>query len=223
MSEGKGLVRFFIGGSFNPITIAHLRILELSRDYVHRNLGLQVESAVISPVGDHYSEKKLQPASLRVEMVRLAVQNSPWITVDDWEAKQERWVRTLDNLKRQQSIAQEATPEGQPTPRVMLVCGADLVKSFEKPGLWLPEHIISIIRDFGILAITRQGNGSFLDAVPANLREQVHIIEEWCPNEISSTKIRYGLKNGLSVQYLVPDLVLQFIRERHMYETEPEP
>src|SRR5882724_4144756 len=141
MSEGKGLVRLFMGGSFNPITIAHLRVLDLARDFVHRNLGLRVEGAVISPVGNHYPEKRLQPASLRVEMCRLACETTSgsWIRVDDWESKQERWIRTLDNLKREQSLVDEEyeakedgevnldnpsdSSSGGMKPRIMLVCG----------------------------------------------------------------------------------------------------
>ena len=249
MSEGKGLVRLLMCGSFNPITIAHLRILDLARDYVHRNLGLRVESAVITPVGDQYPEKRLQPASLRVEMCRLATEtpSGSWIRVDDWETKQEKWVRTIDNLYRQQQLADEEyeakssndTEDGSQSssgplikPRIMIVCGSDLIQSFAKPGLWLNEHLEVILQNFGILCIIRKGSdANYLDAVPEELAHLVkptgpfsgiHEVEEWVPNEISSTKVRFGLKNGLTVQYLVPDPVLTYIRERHLYETEPQ-
>ena len=246
MSDGKGVVRLFMGGSFNPITIAHLRILDLARDYVHRNLRLQVESAVISPVGDHYPEKKLQEASHRVEMCRLAT-NTPygsWIKVDDWECKQDKWIRTRVNLERQQQLANEdyarqmsleieedgSDPEPGETrktiiPKIMLVCGADTVHSFGVPGLWSKEDIQVMLEDYGILCITRKGY-----QVPEELKglvkpnycfSGIHEIEEWIPNEISSTKVRYGLKNGLTIQHIVPDPVLTYIRERSLYETEP--
>jgi nicotinamide mononucleotide adenylyltransferase len=254
MSDGKGLVRLFMGGSFNPITIAHLRVLELARDYVHRNLGLKVESAVISPVGDHYKEKPLQPASIRVEMCRLATQTLPtsWIKVDDWESKQDKWVRTRANLERQQLLVNdeygrrmsiEIEEDGSDPdpgevratviPRIMLVCGTDLVSSFEKPGLWQIEDLEVILRNYGILCITRKGTQEiYKNVVPEELRGLIepqkespfcgiHEVEEWAPNEISSTKVRMGLRNGLTVQGLVPDAVLTYIRERHLYEPEP--
>jgi len=260
MSEGKGRVRLFMGGSFNPITIAHLRILELARDFVGRNLGLRVEAAVISPVGDFYPEKRLQSASDRVAMCKLAAETTsklateaeldPWIRVDDWESKQDKWIRTLDNLKRQQAMVDEeyeakssdecnvtSTDDEccQPTqakPRMMLVCGTDLIHSFKKPGLWLIEDLEVILRDFGILCITRKGfDDNYLDAIPSELSHLVkptgpfsgiHVVEEWVSNEISSTKVRFGLKNGLTVQYLVTDSVFTYIQERHLYKTEPE-
>lgn len=222
MTEVKKLVRFLIPGSFNPITIAHLRMIELARDYVTRNLNMEFESAVLSPVGDSYGEKKnLQPANLRVEMCRQAVQDIDWITIDDYESKQSVWYRTLETLQRQKEIADQADP----VPQVMLVCGADLIQSFSKPGLWHKEHLDMIMRDYGILVITRKGADQFMDHVPDDCEFKwsgIHKVEEWIPNDISSTKIRFGIKNGLSVRHLVPDRVLQFIQERKLYETEPE-
>ena len=81
------------------------------------------------------------------------------------------------------------------------------------------------MRDYGILVVTRRGSESFLDHVPDDCEFKstgIHTIEEWVPNEISSTKVRYGIKNGLSVRHLIPDPVLLFIQERKLYETEPE-
>ena len=224
--SGEGqrrLVRLLLPGSFNPITIAHLRMIELARDFLTRSLNLELEKAVLSPVGDSYGEKKnLQPANLRVEMCRLATQDMDWIDVDDWESQQPTWVRSLEVLQRQKELALQQEP---PVQRVMLLCGADVITSFSKPGLWSKEHIESILRDFGVLVVTRKGAESFTQHVPPECEQVIgglHRVEEWIPNEISSTKIRFGIKNGFSVRHLTPTPVLQFIQDRKLYETEPE-
>lgn len=37
--------------------------------------------------------------------------------------------------------------------------------------------------------------------------------------EVSSSMIRERLKDGKSVKYLMPDAVIEFIKERHLYGT----
>lgn len=219
------LVRFLMPGSFNPITLAHLRMLELAKDFVNKDPHLELEKGVLSPVGNSYGEKKnLQPANLRLEMCRRAVRDSDWLTVDDWESQQSTWVRTLDSLVRQQELVKHQDP----VPHVMLLCGADLVQSFSRPGLWAKEHIHRIISEFGILVISRKGADKFDEHVPSDhpagqsVCSGIHVMQEWIPNEISSTKVRFGIKNGLSVRHIIPDSVLKFITERKLYETEPE-
>lgn len=54
----------------------------------------QVVRGIISPVGDGYKKKGLIEARHRVEMVRLATEDSDWISVDSWESLQPEWVET---------------------------------------------------------------------------------------------------------------------------------
>lgn len=55
----------------------------------------RVIKGIISPVGDAYKKKGLIEACHRVEMARMASENSGWITVDSWECLQPEWVETL--------------------------------------------------------------------------------------------------------------------------------
>ncbi len=49
-----------------------------------------------------------------------------------------------------------ASGEQPPGPRVMLLCGADLVESFATPGVWRREHLEQILgRDHGVVCIAR--------------------------------------------------------------------
>lgn len=49
---------------------------------------------ILSPVGDAYKKRGLIEASHRVEMARLATEDSDWITVDPWESLQPEWLET---------------------------------------------------------------------------------------------------------------------------------
>ena len=39
--------------------------------------------------------------------------------------------------------------------RVMLLCGADMVESLVLPGVWQPEHVQTILGDYGVVCISR--------------------------------------------------------------------
>uniref|UniRef100_A0A8C6MJW7 Nicotinamide/nicotinic acid mononucleotide adenylyltransferase 3 n=1 Tax=Nothobranchius furzeri TaxID=105023 RepID=A0A8C6MJW7_NOTFU len=81
-------------GSFNPITNMHLRMFELARDHLEDTGQFTVVKGIISPVGDAYKKQGLIEASHRLEMARLATEDSQWITVDSWECDQSEWMET---------------------------------------------------------------------------------------------------------------------------------
>lgn len=54
---------------------------------------------IISPVGDGYKKKGLIEAKHRLEMARLASENSDWISVDSWEGLQPEWVETAKVIR----------------------------------------------------------------------------------------------------------------------------
>lgn len=46
-------------------------------------------------------------------------------------------------------------------PRVMLLCGADMLESFLAPGVWRPDHMRDILGDdHGVVCIARSIAGS---------------------------------------------------------------
>lgn len=208
-------VYLVLAGSFNPVTIAHLRMLELAREHVISKLARPVEKAFISPVGDFYPEKKLVPASLRLEMLRAAVSGQDWIEVDDWESQQKQWTRTRDLLTHYQ---QRVGPHSA----VIYVAGTDLIQSFARPGLWSDEHIRDILTQHGILVVKRAGSED-IAGVHAVLNEEqasrgLTTLDEWMPNGISSTLLRQALKEGKSIKYWTPDAVIDIINSHGLYK-----
>lgn len=130
------------GGSFSPITYMHLRMFEMARDEMRLNLScphcprLFVVGGLLSPVSDAYNKPELAPAEHRTAMCQLAVASSDWIAVDEWEARQAQHQTTLRVLT---SIEQRlANSYGKV--RVMLLAGADLIRSFDVPGTARPSH-----------------------------------------------------------------------------------
>lgn len=107
-----------------------------------------------------------------------------------------------------------------------LLCGADLLESFGVPNLWKSEDITKIVGDYGLICITRAGNDTqkfiYESDVLWKHQNNIHLVNEWITNDISSTKIRRALRRGQSIRYLVPDLVQEYIEEHGLYSSESE-
>lgn len=88
-------------------------------------------------------------------MIKLALKPlngiENWIELDDWEAKQNHWVKTIDVLKYHQKKLNKENGDI----RLMLLCGSDMFESFTVPNLWDDKDIECIVRDFGLIVINR--------------------------------------------------------------------
>jgi nicotinamide mononucleotide adenylyltransferase len=79
-----------------------LLISEIARDHLARLGNCQVVGGILSPVHDSYGKKDLVSATHRCALLRLALQDTDWIQVSDWECKQQEWVRTCEVLQYHQ-------------------------------------------------------------------------------------------------------------------------
>ena len=216
-------------GSFNPPTAAHLRMMEAARDAVEGGPDAAVVvGAYLSPVNDGYRKEALAPAAHRVAMCRAAAADSPLLMVDAWEAEQPAYVRTLAVLRRVRE-ALRLRNAGDDV-RVVLVCGADLLSSFGRPGVWIPEHLHEILgEDHGVVCVTR-GDEGVANAAARSLRERglgtkpgaLLVVNDWARSDVSSTEVRAALGNGRSARYAVPAAVLEYVCDRGLYDVDQQ-
>ncbi|XP_024624817.1 nicotinamide/nicotinic acid mononucleotide adenylyltransferase 3 isoform X1 [Neophocaena asiaeorientalis asiaeorientalis] len=226
-------------GSFNPITNMHLRLFEVARDHLHQTGRYQVIGGIISPVNDNYGKKDLVAARHRVAMARLALQTSDWIQVDPWESEQVQWMETVKVLRHHHSELLRSLPwkEGldqgkvdspgpAAVPELKLLCGADVLKTFQTPNLWKDKHIQEIVEKFGLVCVDRAGHdpkGYILGSpILQRYQDNIHLAREPVQNEISATYIRRALGQGQSVKYLLPDAVIAYIKEHDLYTSPGE-
>ncbi|XP_010536739.1 PREDICTED: nicotinamide/nicotinic acid mononucleotide adenylyltransferase [Tarenaya hassleriana] len=207
-------------GSFNPPTFMHLRMFELARDALQLE-GYRVVGAYMSPVNDAYKKKGLLPAEHRLQMCNLACQSSDFIMVDPWEAAQDSYQRTLTVLSRFKSFLRHNGLVPEESLRVMLVCGADLLHSFTIPGVWIPEQVKTICKDYGIVCIHREGQDVEKiiseDEILNETKDNIRLVDDLVPNQISSTRLRECISRGLSIKYLTEDGVIDYIRQHQLY------
>ncbi|KAI9855921.1 MAG: hypothetical protein M1813_009355 [Trichoglossum hirsutum] len=215
-------------GSFSPITYLHLRMFEMAADYAKFNTDFEVVGGYLSPVSDAYKKAGLASADHRVQMCELAVNNtSDWLSVDGWEATQKDYQPTaivLDHFEHEinEVLGGVETYNGERKPvRIVLLAGADLIQTMSTPGLWSQADLNHILGRYGIFVVERKGTD--IDDALSSLRaweDHIYVINQLILNDVSSTKIRLFLRREMSVRYLIPAPVIQFIDDNGLYKDD---
>jgi len=215
----NGPVLLVLMGSFNPPHMAHLRTLEMAKDFLVRQ-SQRVIGGVMSPVHNDYKKhkKSLIDYQDRRAMVELATQNT-WIKCSVWEGKQSSWTPTRQTLE---ALQEQARVEyNEPNLVAKLVCGADLLESFSVPDLWKWEDIDKILGNHGVLLCRRQGSNPdqfiFKHDLCNKHSSNIKIIYEPVNNDVSSTVLRTLAARNCSLRFLTTDSVCDFIAERKLY------
>ncbi|KAF5348637.1 hypothetical protein D9758_006748 [Tetrapyrgos nigripes] len=214
-------------GSFSPVTYLHLRMFEMARDYCRHNTDFEIVGGYLSPVSDQYVKPGLLSAEHRVKMCTLAAEDtSSWLMIDPWEAFQsyQRTAVVLDHFDYELNtvLGGVQTQDGKHrNVRVMLLAGSDLIGTMSEPGVWSHEDLDHILGRYGCFIIERAGTD--IDQATDNLarwKHNIHIISQLIQNDVSSTKVRLFLRRGLSVRYLLPSAVVDYIEQNNLYVDE---
>lgn len=221
-------------GSFSPITFLHLRMFEMAGDYVRFNTDFEVCAGYLSPVSDAYKKQGLAPGQDRVTMCSRAIEQSSWLMVDPFETVnvnengEPEYVPTAKVLRHFDHEINtvlggvEGIDGVRRKARIALLAGADLVMSMGEPGLWSPTDLDVILGSYGAFIVERSGTD--VDEALSTLRQyenNIWVISQVIQNDISSTKVRLFLKKDLSVRYLIPDPVVDYIEEHGLYQEVP--
>jgi len=212
-------------GSFSPITFLHLRMFVMAADYVKHNTNFELVGGYLSPVSDAYKKQGLAAAEHRVNMCKLAIDKaSGWLMVDTWEAESPEYKPTaevLDHFDHEiNNLRQgvEAEHGERKQVQIALLAGADLIQTMSQPGVWAEKDLDHILGKYGSFIVERSGTD--IDEALASLqayRDNIYVIQQLIQNDVSSTKIRLFLKRGMSVQYLIPAPVVEYIEQNHLF------
>lgn len=188
------------GGSFNPIHHGHLicaRAVAEARGYDRVEL---IPSAQ-PPHKPH--DPALAPAEDRLQMCHLAVHQSHVFGVNDIELRLPTPSYTIDT-------AQELRRRGWKN--IHWLIGADML-------LYLPKwhRPAELMAEVEFIVMARPGWTLDWSLLPAEFRHLQKNVVEAPMIDISSTGIRERVSRGLSVDYLTPEPVCRYIRERGLY------
>lgn len=88
--------------------------------------------------------------------------------------------------------------------------------------MWSDDDVKTILTTYGVVVIERSTAASsdviFSNDLLHSARAHIVSVNQHIVNDISSTKVRLCIKRGLSIKYLTPDSVIEYIRENKLYE-----
>ncbi len=158
-------------------------------------------------------------------MCQLAIDKAAnWLMVDTWEAEKKEYSPTaqvLDHFEQEINVTRNGIDTGHGNRKqvsIALLAGADLIQTMSTPGVWSEKDLDHILGRYGTFIIERSGTD--IDEALASLnayRDNIHVIQQLIQNDVSSTKIRLFLRRGMSVQYLIPAPVVEYIEQNHLF------
>lgn len=183
-------------GSFNPIHTGHLIIA----NYFAENTDIDKVWFVVSPQNPFKQKNSLLDEKHRLYMVNLAVEDNYKLEASNIEFRLPQPSYTINTL----TYLKEKHPEHT----FVLLMGSDNL-----PGLPKWKNIELILSDHPVYIYTRRDTESPTAPIKGNFSFfKVPLID------ISSTFIRESLKNEVSVRYLVPDKVWEYLGEMGFYK-----
>lgn len=208
------------GGTFDPVHFGHLRLAEEAAD------ALQLGAVRWIPAGMPALRGTPQvSAEHRLAMVRLAIESNPRFELDGSEVLSSAPSYTVPTLER---LRREAVGgDGQP---LVLLVGADAFAKMENWHRW--ERLL----DLSHIGVAHRPGYSIdpttlSPALAALFRARSSCNPEdlktapagnivtfaMTPLDISATRIRTLLSNGQSPRYLLPDVLMNYIRQHQFY------
>lgn len=202
------------GGTFNPVHYGHLRTaLEVKEQFELEEMRL-----IPCRLPTHRQEPDVA-AEMRLEMLKLAIAETPSLQIDRRELDREGPSYMVDTLKsiREEQDAHKA---------LLLFIGVDVFAGLERWRQWRQlfqyAHIVVMTRP----AFKRRQLPDFFqqrlveDPAPLQLRPFGCLFFQTVTQlDISATQIRELIASGRNPQFLLPDAVLAFIRQHQLYQS----
>ncbi|MFY7651295.1 MAG: nicotinate (nicotinamide) nucleotide adenylyltransferase [Chitinophagaceae bacterium] len=183
-------------GSFNPIHIGHLLIA----NHVLNNCAINQVWFVVSPHNPLKQQHTLLNEYSRFHLVNLAIENNPQFRSSDIEFKMPKPSYTIDTLT--------ALSAKYPDYEFSVIMGGDSYSNIEH---W--KNYTVLLANYPVVVYNRPGF-----SIKERGNEKLTILNNAPLLSISSTEIRKLIKEKKSIQYFVPDKVIQEIEASHYYK-----
>ncbi|MCI8549343.1 MAG: nicotinate-nucleotide adenylyltransferase [Lachnospiraceae bacterium] len=193
-----------MGGTFDPIHMAHLLLAEQAR------VQFDLDQVLFMPSSQppHKNNSQISSVTHRKAMVLMAIKNNPYFAYSDMEILRTGTTYTSDTLKELHIK--------YPNTEIYFIMGADSL--FAVDSWHQPERIFERTT---ILA------GNRLDVPDEKIEAQICYLKKRFGGRIdlidmpdiaiSSSEIRKRYGKGLSIRYYVPEAVYSYIKEHQLY------
>lgn len=186
------------GGTFDPIHVGHL----ISVEYVKQELDFDLVLFVPAQVPPNKKDKSIIDAYHRLAMLELALIGHDNFFVWDYEvAAETKLSYTWFTIQ----AAQIKYPNAQ----LFLLMGADNINDFHN---W--KYTKQIIKNCQLVSFNKEQSVS----IDNNWYKNNILFVETPIIAISSSMIRERIEKKLSIKYMLPQPVLDYIKEHKLYE-----
>ena len=182
------------GGSFDPIHLGHLILAEAAME------DLELDRIIFIPAGISPFKTSSPPSvskESRLAMLREAISSESRFSVDERELHRDGPSYTIDTVRELLG--------DHPGVRFIYLIGADNLKDLPK---W---HEIEELKNLVDFAVLDRGNAAEL--APCDfpvVRRRI---------DLSSTEIRDRLSKGLSIRFMVPEGVYDFLMTHYPHRS----
>ena len=193
-----------MGGTFNPIHLAHLYIAYEAKE------TLNLDKVIFMVAGNppHKKESSVIDSNYRYDMVKMAIKDYSGFEISDYEIQKQGYSYTYETLKYLKG------DEGDV--EVFFIAGADSLMDIEK---WKnPELVLS---NCTFVAFNRgEYNKETLEEQKKKLQDKYNsniILLDISNLDISSSMIRERIINGKRVDFFMHEKVMKYIEQNNLY------
>jgi nicotinate-nucleotide adenylyltransferase len=183
-------------GSFNPVHVGHMIIA----NFMAQNTDLDQVWMVVSPQNPLKKKNTLAKDRDRLHLVNLAIGDNLLLRATDIEFSMPKPSYTIDTLAY--------LGEKYPNHQFVLIMGGDNLRTIHK---W--KNYEKLISDYEIYIYKRPkySTKKWQDHTTIKIFEAPLL-------DISASYIRNQIRQGNSIQYLVPQEVYEYLDETRLYE-----
>jgi nicotinate-nucleotide adenylyltransferase len=196
-----------LGGTFDPVHVAHLAVAEEAREA----LGLERVLFIPAGIPPHKQDRTITAGDHRLAMLELAIAGNPAFAVSRIELDRDGPSYTVDTL----TALRESRLAGGEAPELALIVSAEAFAEFTS---WRePRRILELAT---VAVAPRDGfPDTTLEAIARDfpgLEDRVVLLDS--PRlRLSASDLRARAAAGRSLRYLVPDAVAAHIEDHALY------
>ena len=195
-----------LGGSFNPIHKGHLKMAESAHDQ------FELDDIVVMPNKTTYYKENMEFVSdeHRLNMIRCAIQDIPYLSVSDMEIVRGGVTRTIDTIREFKAL--------YPDSELYFIIGGD---SLEWVDRWVSaeELLASVIFLTAVRGKTdiKRSKDIISRIKSEHPKSQIELLN-MDDYPISSSEIREKIKIGENPSEMLPEKVYNYIVEHNLYK-----
>lgn len=190
-------------GSFNPPLFSHFSLAEQLL-----NSDKNIEKVIFVPVSNKYNKDSLISDKHRFNMLNLVCKQNPRFEVSDIEFNSSRQPYTFETL--------QAMQKEYPKHDIRLIIGTDNLSQLDT---WY--EIEQLLNRFKVYVLARDEdnvediikNHTLLSKYSSSFVKANISIR----TNLSSSFVRNEIKNNNSVRYLLPDEIIEYIKNNNLY------